>query len=64
MSAGTIVQEIAKGLAQVYKAEGVAIWLLSPHKLLDGEPAAALILRGEGGRVLDLIDALCSGAYV
>jgi len=50
-------------LTQVYRAEGCMIWLLSPHPLLGDESAAALWLRGEYDRVLQVVDQLVSGAF-
>lgn len=46
---------------EVYKPEGVAIWMAARNKLLEGERPVDLIARGECSRVLGLIDALCDG---
>jgi len=51
-------------LAEFYSSEEVNLWLFSPHKLLGGKTAAALIQAGETQHVFGLLDQLRSGAYV
>jgi uncharacterized protein (DUF2384 family) len=50
-------------IADVYRPDGVEIWMSHPNEMLGGETPIDLIARGEGGRVLDLIDVLRSGAF-
>lgn len=54
--------EIREALAEVYRPEGVEIWLHAGNKLLDGAVPADLIARGDGAMVLDVIEMLATGA--
>lgn len=60
----TINEQIAAHLNQLYDPDGAQEWLASPQKLLDGAIPAQLIERGEGQRVLDLLEEIASGAYL
>lgn len=51
-------------LATVYKPQGAALWLDSPHRLLGGRSAWSLIQEGNIEPVEQLIDQLESGAFV
>jgi transcriptional regulator with XRE-family HTH domain len=51
-------------LAEFYSPEKAKLWLFSPHKLLDGETAAARIQAGKTQDVFAILDQLRSGAYV
>lgn len=50
-------------LADVYRPDGVDLWLRAPNKLLRGERPCDLIERGETQPVLDVIDMLRTGAF-
>jgi hypothetical protein len=55
--------ELARLLPEVYNADGCVIWLLAPHKMLDGRSAAEVWLAGDHARVLAIVDTLRSGAF-
>lgn len=56
--------EVRIALAEVYRPEGMDIWMRSPNKALKGRVPIQMIAVGESGDVLDLIDALASGAVL
>jgi len=56
-----MLSDIVRGLEQVYKPEGVAVWLDGRNRLLDGERPMDLLLRSEHERVAALVDALADG---
>lgn len=58
------ISELATRLAVLYDAAECVVWLLTPHPLLNGEPPAAVWLRGESHRVLVLVEQLESGAFI
>lgn len=60
----TINEQIAAHLGQLFDPDGAQEFLASPQKLLDGAIPAQLIARGEGKRVLDLLDLITSGAFL
>ena len=53
---------IRERLSDLYTRYGVEFWLHSPNRLLDGEMPINLVNRGEGERVLAVIERLESGA--
>jgi hypothetical protein len=55
--------ELIAPLFEIYTLEEVDEWLHSPHKLLGGETATALIASGRQDEVKAVIDQLISGAY-
>lgn len=57
------VRMVLAGLAEVYKPEGVLIWMNGANKLLGGEVPWDLIARGETDRVYAVIDMLITGAF-
>lgn len=57
-------QEIAIPLAEIYKPDGMAIWMRSPNKALQGRVPEQMIAVGESSDVLDLIEALATGAVL
>lgn len=57
------IAKLARLLPEVYNADGCVIWLLAPHKLLDGRSAAEVWLSGDHARVLAIVDVLRSGAF-
>jgi hypothetical protein len=50
-------------LGEVYTPEGVEVWLAGHNRSLGGERAIDLIERGEGERVLAVIERLLDGAF-
>jgi hypothetical protein len=63
MSAETTLETARAWLAEVYRPDGVEIWLHSRNKMLGGDVALDLIARGEGDRVLAAIDILRTGSH-
>ena len=61
MTPGECQARIIESLSDNYTDEGVRIWMTSPNKLLGGERAADLVARGEGERVLAVIDSINTG---
>lgn len=57
-------QRVLDACAQVYRPEGVVIWMRSPNQLLGNESPDALIERGETDRVLALIEGLAEGVIL
>jgi transcriptional regulator with XRE-family HTH domain len=51
-------------LSEFYAPDEAHLWLLSPHKLLDGASPADRIKEGRTDEVFALLDQLRSGAYV
>lgn len=49
-------------LDEVYRPEGVEIWLHSRNKLLGGERPVDLLRRGDFGPVIDAVEAMTHGA--
>lgn len=49
---------------EVFKPEGVDLWMVSPNRMLNNATPEQFIAAGDVDRVLDLIDALASGAFV
>ena len=47
--------------SELYKPEGVEIWIRAENPMLDGQRPYRLVQRGEAQRVLDLILALAEG---
>lgn len=56
-------QQVLDACAEVYDAEGVAIWMQARNRTLDDESPDQLIERGEGDRVLKVLHQLIEGAY-
>lgn len=54
-------ERAAAMLRDTYTDAGVYLWLTRPNKLLGGERATDLIERGEGERVLAIIEAIETG---
>lgn len=58
-------REIDALLLSVYYAEGAALWMRSPNRLLDNERPVNLIQTEAGrDRVLALLTALAEGAFL
>lgn len=53
--------EVVEAASELYRPDGLAIWMRSPNPMLDGRSPDELVEAGEGERVLDLICALCEG---
>jgi len=49
-------------LEEVYRPEGVEIWIHSRNKVLDGARPIDLLRRGEFGPVIDAVESLTHGA--
>lgn len=56
--------EVRTALAEIYRPEGIDIWMRSRNPLLKGDVPSDLVARGEGSRVLDLIAALAEGVIM
>lgn len=56
--------EVLSKLAEVYTPEGCAIWIDQPNLMLNGRIPGELIVEGESGRVLALIEALAEGVVM
>ncbi|WP_420640236.1 antitoxin Xre/MbcA/ParS toxin-binding domain-containing protein [Candidatus Poriferisocius sp.] len=56
------VHYLVQQLAEVYKPEGVDIWLHARNRALDGERPIDLLAQGEFKLVLDAVNRLRSGA--
>jgi hypothetical protein len=54
---------VRRQLGEVYTPEGVEVWLAGHNRSLGGERAIDLIDRGEGERVLAVIERLTTGAF-
>lgn len=59
--AATDRERVLTALAEVYRPEGMAIWMRAPNKLLNGRVPDDMIEQGDAERVLDLILALAEG---
>lgn len=57
-------KEVEVALAEVYRPEGVAIWMRARNKALGGRVPEQMIAVGEISDVLDLIEALTIGAFL
>lgn len=57
-------QAVLDALAEVYTPEGMEIWMRSANRALKGQVPDEMIENGQAGEVLDLIDALASGAVL
>lgn len=55
---------LADQLSEFYTPQDAKLWLLSPHRLLEGETPADRIRAGRLDDVLALIGQLRDGAYV
>lgn len=53
---------VVNQLEQVYRPEGVEIWLHSRNKLLDGRRPIEVLRQGEFGVVIDAVESLSHGA--
>jgi hypothetical protein len=51
-------------LAEVYQPEGIELWLRAPNRVLHGMVPRDLIRAGRADEVLDLIEALATGAVL
>lgn len=56
------IHYLAQQLAEVYKPEGVEIWLHARNRSLDSERPIDLLARGEFQHVLEAVDRLKAGA--
>lgn len=56
------VHYLVQQLAEVYKSEGVDIWLHARNRSLDGDRPIDMLARGEFPPVLAAVDRLKSGA--
>lgn len=54
-------QIVRAAVAEIYRPEGVEIWMHAPNRMLGGESPLDLIAAGRSQRVLDLINALAEG---
>ncbi|MEM9513690.1 MAG: hypothetical protein AAGA42_02445 [Actinomycetota bacterium] len=55
--------DVVELLGQVYKPEGVEIWLASPNRLLDGRVPTVLLEEGDYDAVYDVVEQLVTGGY-
>ena len=55
------VHYLVRQLSQVYKPEGIEIWIHSRNPILDGQRPIDLLQAGEFGPVVDLVDSLTAG---
>jgi uncharacterized protein (DUF2384 family) len=58
------IEYVIEKAREVFTPEGVEIWIGAPNPLLDGRTPRDLVEAGETNRVLALIDALASGAFL
>ena len=49
-------------LEEIYKPEGIEIWLHSRNRLFAGQRPIEILRRGEFGRVIDAVESLTHGA--
>jgi len=63
MPSEQVEQEVRELLADVYKPEGIEIWLNGRNRKLNAERPIDLINRGEGERVLTLARQLAETSY-
>lgn len=49
--------------AEIYEDEGVDMWMNARIRQLDGERPVDLIARGEGQRVIELLNQLADGNF-
>lgn len=54
-------ERVREALAEVYRDEGIVIWMAAPNPLLKGEVPTDLIARGEADKVLAVIAGLAEG---
>lgn len=57
-------QRIHAILAQLYPPDDAMAFLQTPQTWLGGEIPARVIARGDGRRVLDVLQAIVDGAYL
>ena len=54
---------IRAALAEVYRPEGVEIWMTAPHRSFGGLSAEQMVERGRASEVLAEIERLTTGAF-
>lgn len=55
---------VREALAEVYRPEGIDIWLAAPNRMFEGRTPAEMIEAGQTGRVLDLVHVLADGVVL
>lgn len=56
-------QIVRDALAEVYRPEGVEIWMTAPHRSFGGRSATEMIHAGRSEEVLAEIERLTTGAF-
>lgn len=57
------LRDILDGLVEVYKPEGVGVWLTGAHRNFNGDSALDLIREGRTAEVAAEVERLTSGAF-
>lgn len=57
------IEQVAAAAAEVYKPEGVAIWLDAPNRALHNATPRQYVEAGDGDQVIALIERLAGGAF-
>lgn len=52
-----------RDLAKLYTPDEAILWLKSPHPLMNGMTPDDAMARGRVGKVVEIIEAMLSGAY-
>lgn len=56
------IQTVMDAASEVFTPEGVRIWMVGKNALLDGRTPTEAVEEGDWDKVLDLIEALATGA--
>lgn len=57
------IEQVIAAVGEVYKPEGVAIWLDAPNRSLHNATPRQYVEAGDGAQVLALIERLTGGAF-
>jgi hypothetical protein len=57
------IEQVAEAVSEVYKPEGVTIWLDAPNKWLHNATPRQYVEAGDGDKVLALIEMLTTGSF-
>lgn len=63
VTATVTIEQVAAAASEVYKPEGVTIWLDAPNRALYGATPRQYVAAGDGEQVLALIERLAGGAF-
>jgi hypothetical protein len=62
-SISVTIEQVVAAASEIYKPEGVAIWLDAPNRALHNATPRQYVDAGDGDQVLAVIERLTTGAY-